>query len=264
MEFRRLSGGFATIFTIDDWRVDNATRKDLSNFTQMVRCRELNGRAPIEWLMDELKNNSNYWTATGTDENCHIKRLLIAPKSGIELWKQFPQVLLMDATYKTNRFNTPLFNIVGANSTKRTFQIVAVFISDERTETFGWTFAQLLVLRNIYGVAMPNVMISDRELALINGIKQHQEFNEIAHIICQWHVFMNVLAKTKFHFPKARKVAGKTQRDGGFARFLHEFKKLMHSDSEKEYQQEWNEFSKRENIQKTLSIIYGRIGVFLI
>jgi hypothetical protein len=85
------------------------TPKDIANLTYRERLEELNGKTPIQWLLEELKNNGfrpQYYPESG-----HLERLAyIHPKSLI-LWKQNPDILLLDCTYKTNRFNMPLLNI---------------------------------------------------------------------------------------------------------------------------------------------------------
>lgn len=48
-----------------------------------------------------------------------------------------------DATYKTNRFNMPLLNIVGCTSMKMTFQAGICFLWNEKEKDYWWTMIQL-------------------------------------------------------------------------------------------------------------------------
>ena len=62
-------------------------------------------------------------------------------------------------------------------------------------------------------------IITDRELALINCLDS--QFPESRHLLCQWHVNTNVLAKTKKHFPGPIKDdLGKVKRHPAFQAFL--------------------------------------------
>lgn len=231
------------LYRQDNDIVEFATRKDLANFTQRLRMEELAGRTPIQWLFDEISKNDNHIYFCKKDSNGRVEMLCIVPQSGLELWRRYPQLWMGDATYKTNRFNMPLFNLVGATPTKRTFQIAAVFMNGERKENFHWIFGKLLTLAEKEAICLPNLLITDREQALISALKAYQKFDKIPHILCQWHVYTNVLAKTKTHFPKAKREGGKVVRNETFSAFLSDFKSIMHCENESEY------FKKKTAIQ---------------
>jgi len=76
----------------------------------------------------------------------------------------------MDSTYKTNNYRLPLPQIVGVTSTGLTFLAAFVLMSSERENNFIWALQRLrgLFLR---GDVYPKVIISDRDLALMNAIK---------------------------------------------------------------------------------------------
>ena len=84
-------------------------------------------------------------------------------------------------------------------------------------------------------IPLPACIVTDRELALMNALEI--TFSSSAHILCQWHVSMNVLAKTRKFFPKAT-----TSIDGGppirhpsFEAFLKEWDQLMKSKTEDDF-----------------------------
>jgi hypothetical protein len=52
---------------------------------------------------------------------------------------------------------------------------------------------------NTSSIKEPVSIITNRELALISCLDT--QFPEATHLLCRWHVNMNVLAKTKRHFP---------------------------------------------------------------
>jgi hypothetical protein len=56
-------------------------------------------------------------------------------------------------------------------------------------------------------VEEPVTVVTDRELALLNSLEVY--FPNTTHILCRWHVNMNVLAKTKGYFPKPIKTGKK-------------------------------------------------------
>jgi hypothetical protein len=80
----------------------------------------------------------------------------------------------------------------------------------------------------------PLSIVTDRELALINCLESL--FPESKHLLCRWHVNMNVLAKSKKHFPGPIKDnAGKVERHPSFKAFLGDWNTLLFSGTESLY-----------------------------
>lgn len=87
------------------------TAKDLSNLFTNHRCAELRGITPIQWLLKQLEESPDtYFFKEKRSELGHIERLFIAPKEHIDFCRQAPNILLLDITYKTNRFKMPLLS----------------------------------------------------------------------------------------------------------------------------------------------------------
>nr|KAJ0212511.1 hypothetical protein LSAT_V11C400223670 [Lactuca sativa] len=51
------------------------------------------------------------------------------------MWQAFPYMVLMDATYKTNKYNLPFLEIVGVTSMRLTFSIAFTFMHSEKQAT---------------------------------------------------------------------------------------------------------------------------------
>ena len=87
-------------------RQTNADRplipRDIYNERAKIRNNRLNGRTPIEMLLDHLHVNGIEHNYTRSSNGC-ITKLFFAPTKAVALAKEFPTVLLMDSTYKTNR-----------------------------------------------------------------------------------------------------------------------------------------------------------------
>ena len=80
----------------------------------LLTKKSLDGRTPIEALVLELRNSYFFYKIKNIDG--HITSLFIAHPDSMKLAKQFPTLLLMDCTYKTNKFHMPLLHIVGLNN----------------------------------------------------------------------------------------------------------------------------------------------------
>jgi hypothetical protein len=80
-----------------------------------------------------------------------------------------------------------------------------------------------------YSIKMPLMIIIDRELALLNALEA--SFTSSRHILCQWHINMNVLAKTRRFFPAAtHSTEGSIPvRHPSFDAFLKEWANLLSS-----------------------------------
>jgi len=87
----------------------------------------------------------------------------------VKLLNAFHIVLLMDITYKTNKYMLSMLEIIGVTSTRLTFSVACVLLSNKRENNFVWALEKLkgLLLTNDVHLL---VIICDRDLTLINTI----------------------------------------------------------------------------------------------
>lgn len=76
--------------------------QDVYNIVKLIMTRELAGRSPIEALLDQL-NTEDVLHAYQYDDHRRITHLFFAPSSSIKLAREYHHIVLIDATYKTNR-----------------------------------------------------------------------------------------------------------------------------------------------------------------
>jgi len=96
--------------------------KDVYNIRAKIRKENLAGKTPIESLIAILKE-SDYVFNYRTDNIGRITHLFFAHPKSIELFNRYPHVLLLDCTYKTNKFKLLLLNIVGITCLNTTFHV---------------------------------------------------------------------------------------------------------------------------------------------
>jgi hypothetical protein len=175
------------------------TSKDLYNMKQRARNAELGGLTAVQWLYDTLQE-LRWFCRFDTDPNVpnRVTRIFFAHPGSVQLLKGNPDVILLDCTYKTNRFNMPLLNICGVTGNNMTPQIAMAFLSGEKEVDYGWAMDCFQQLLNEYGIDHPKCFVTDRELALMNTLDRTYPSSD--HILCRWHVNMNVVAKCKKHF----------------------------------------------------------------
>ena len=76
--------------------------RDVYNARNALRVDELQGRTPVEALLDDLQTR-NVWHRVKRDTEGRVSHLLFIPNETSSFLREFHTTLLMDCTYKTNR-----------------------------------------------------------------------------------------------------------------------------------------------------------------
>ncbi len=104
--------------------------RDIYNVRAQLRTETLAGRTPIQALVAQLDEHELF-TATRIDLDGHLTHLFFAFREAVDLYKSYPEVLLFDCTYKTNRFSMPLLNVIGITGIGTSFYLAYVFLRAE-------------------------------------------------------------------------------------------------------------------------------------
>lgn len=134
----------------------------------------------------------------------------------------------------------PLLNICAIAGNNMVIQVGLVFLSGEKEVDYNWAIDYICDLMDEHSIETPSSIVTDRELALIRGL--NSQFPDSQHILCRWHVNMNVLAKTKRWFPAPIRVNGTIQRHPQFQEFIQSWNTLLASRTEHIYNQELVKF----------------------
>ena len=197
--------------------------RHIYNADQKHQRTEMGSLAPIAYFQELLRRNHYIYTYSTVDGTNTMEGMFLAHPNTRELIRLFPQVVVMDATYKTNLYDMPLVELVGVLPTGQNYHIAFIFLSNERTTSYIWGLIQLRVLFAECGVS-PGVFVTDRELAEINAIKL--VFPEAAHLLCRRHISKDV----QFNLCK---MVGKQYKPMIKSRWNH----LVHADTEELYEQ---------------------------
>ena len=127
-----------------------------------------------------------------------IELLFFCRKSSQLILELNWEVLILDATYKTNRYKIPLLVITRVTALNTSFYVGFAFMKAEYTEDYVWVMEQLRDLYDELGIPWPDVLLTDYQGALINacGII----FPEAEHMLCIWHIENNVTTNCRNHF----------------------------------------------------------------
>ncbi|KAK9291532.1 hypothetical protein L1049_019480 [Liquidambar formosana] len=177
--------------------LNTSTLRTIYNAHLNNRVKEKAGRSQMQYLLGKLAEHKYIEWHKSSDDSDAILDLFWAHPRSVELFRAFPHVLIMDCTYKTNKYRLPLFEIVGVTSTNLTFFVAFVYIQHERENNYTWALNRLHSLVEDQNI-LPSVIIMDRELSLMNAIKK--VFPNARHLLCRWHISKNVLSNCKKYF----------------------------------------------------------------
>ncbi|GJT79364.1 PKS-NRPS hybrid synthetase [Tanacetum coccineum] len=188
---------------------------------------ELGKRSKISALFNKLEKGG-YFHDVKQDPQGRITYLFIAHPLSIKLAKVFSSIFVMDCTYKTNGFNMPLLDIIRVSCFNTSFYSGFAFLQKEDKDSYVWalsTFRKFLGDKN-----QPFVIITDRELALMNAIEE--VFPSTTTLLCVWHINKNVFANYKTHFVIAKE----------FDIFKSNWNNLVYSTTKADYVKSLDEF----------------------
>ena len=184
--------------TIKDHDPSNvSTLKTIYNERQRIRRETRGSRSEIQQLMKMMDNEGYIHYVRRDEETDILLDIFWANPVGVRLYCTFNIVVVVDTTYKTNKYKLPLFEIVGITSTMLTFSIACAFLQCERADNFTWALHKLKLIVAGEDI-VPDVIVSDRDLALVNAVRE--VFPTSKHLLCQYHIEKNVVARIKEHF----------------------------------------------------------------
>jgi len=95
----------------------------------------------VSLAKEDVKINGGYFNITLDGQ--HFKRSLCVSNTMLKYAKKFLDVVIIDATYKRNRFNLPLVNIIGVNNHGQNILLGFGLISNEDNASYDWIFYNL-------------------------------------------------------------------------------------------------------------------------
>jgi MULE transposase domain len=164
------------------------TAKEITNTIEYERQKKLNGRLPIEALVEDLDEDENWALHYTTNHQGRVNFFFFAPDAMISLAQSSPEVLLIDATYKVNKYNMPCIHFMTTTSIGRTASVALAFVASEEEAYYNLavsTFRELVM-----GDARVEVILTDDEDALRNALDV--VYPDVPQLLCLWHVNKNV------------------------------------------------------------------------
>jgi MULE transposase domain len=132
--------------------------------------------------------NSNQMTngsSSGKRIDGRLQSLFFASQNQVELMRFYPDLVLIDATYKSNRYKMPLVHFGGVTPINSFFSAAFCFMPGEDEEEYMWCVEQF---KNLvcYDLKPPEAFITDNDKALRNALSR--VFEGIPRLLCIWHI----------------------------------------------------------------------------
>lgn len=174
---------------------ERAILKDIYNYRAQLNLQRLENKGPVEAVLHTLRELE--WTVDySVDNNQRLTRLFFVPSPSLDRFKLHHDVLIVDATYKTNKYNMPLVHVCGITASAQTYHLAFCFVQGETTSDYLWIMERI---RQLYdGInTLPLLIVTDQDQVLINACAHRSTFLTVRRISCLWHVKQNV--KTRLH-----------------------------------------------------------------
>lgn len=164
-----------------------------------------------------------------------------------ELFSRYSDVLIMDVTHRTNRFNLPFCAVAGVDGNNRTVLMAQALLRDETAASFEFVLHHLMQ-------ACPHASIrtifTDADAAETAAIRKL--LPGVVHFRCGWHLNRDVA-----EFAKCL--------GGEKLAFVHDFAQCQRARSPTDFQQRWAEFDAKwrersEAVARYLDHLYADRG----
>ncbi|KAJ3551452.1 hypothetical protein NPX13_g11359 [Xylaria arbuscula] len=107
-----------------------ATQQDIYNRIAAARREVCAGQSTIQALADQLFQEG-FWSQFQTDPDGRVTAVLFAHPRSMAYLQAYPDVLILDYTYKTNKYGMPLLDMIRVNACQQSFCIGFAFLSGE-------------------------------------------------------------------------------------------------------------------------------------
>ncbi len=227
------------------------TRHDIYNVKNQQRRQAFGVLSPVQALLHNLERESWFWQYE-KDELDRITKLFFSRSSCRDMLKRNSEVLIMDCTYKTNRYKMPLLVITGVTALNTSFFVGFCFMEAEKTADYVWVLEQLKLLYTQLDLPDPAVILTDCERGLINALRS--VFRGSSHLLCIWHIDKNVLVNCRKHF----------DIEEDWQTFYKAWHLVMYAKIEEEYQFQWTDLQEIYDTSHEGAVSYLRNDLLLI
>ncbi|KAG1331271.1 protein FAR1-RELATED SEQUENCE 6 [Cocos nucifera] len=134
--------------------------------------------------------NSNFFNVVDLDEEGCVRNVFWADARSRAAYQYYNDVVALDTTYVTNKYDMPLATFVGVNHHGQLVLLGCSFLADETTETFVWLLKAWLACMSGH---LPKALISDHCKGIQSAVSE--VLPGIRHRLCLWQIMKRVPEK---------------------------------------------------------------------
>lgn len=216
-----------------------ATQQDIYNCIAKSKRALCEGQSTIQALANEL-DSQGFWSRIQLDQARRVTAVLFAHPESLAYLQAYPDLLILDCTYKTNKYKMPLLDMIGVDACQRSFCIAFAFLSGEAEEDFIWALDRLRSMYDLCGASYPSVILTDRCLACMNAVAHC--FPGSISLLCLWHANKAVLAYCRPAFVRRE---GDEQSIEKWTEFFGYWFAIVNSIDEEAYNRQLDELERR-------------------
>ncbi|KAI9157874.1 hypothetical protein HJFPF1_05857 [Paramyrothecium foliicola] len=211
---------------------DLCTDDDIKDLLKYHCEEELAGESHLQWLLGRVKKEHR--------KDGETIGLLLAPRSGIEILVQNPDMLLMDMPSKHTRFGVPVLQICGASVMGKLFHVAFVFLRKglDIQRQYAWALQALFKTMSTSAVALPRVIVTGCRPPLKAALQENPDLRDLPHIFCRKQLESTVKSACKGYFDRAWKQtfarSGTGQKPPNIADFMSSWADLVRSHTREE------------------------------
>jgi len=209
------------------------TRQDIYNHAATARRNLFQGQSSIQALVNQL-NKEGFWSRIQVNESNRLTAIFFAHPDSVAFLQQNPDILLLDCTYKTNKYGLPLLDMVGVDCCQRSFCIAFAFLSSEVEEQYVWALTQL---KSLYQDTLPSVVLTDRCQAAMNAVETC--FSISKSLLCLWHANKAVIRHCQPSFGLKN---GQVAEEDTWKEFYGDWHSIIASKTEKVFEERFTAF----------------------
>ena len=222
------------------------TIQDVYNAKKKIKHRALGKYTPTQAILRAQQRNNWFVRFQLDPKTRRVKRLFFVNKHIKEILSKNSEVIIMDCTYKTNKYRMPLLVIMGSTALGTSFYIAFAFLDGEEELDFNWVIEQLKELYSELDLKDPIVIVTDRDLALMNAISIN--YPNTVNILCVWHINRNVLKNCKAAFD--------TQQE--WEEFLAAWHEVVYASTSAEHEEAWQSLKAKYHDEHEEEVEYLR------
>ncbi|GAB0139084.1 putative transposase [Epichloe bromicola] len=177
------------------------------------------------------------------DDDGRVTAVVFAHPESLTYLKSYPDILILDCTYKTNKYKMPLLDIVGVDACQRSFCIAFAFLSGEEEKDYIWALHRLRSMYEACGARLPSVVLTDRCLACMNAASHC--FPATVSLLCLWHANKAVLRYCQPSFMRHNDAVQEPQGHQEWKDFYGKWHELVASTNEETFEDRLQQLKER-------------------